>query len=165
MTEKQQDFEQLFVNGTRDLQNGQPRKAVPLLERAHELRPDDVDAALNLGGALILTKKFRKAVSILEPLSTEHPENAMIWINLGAAYLGNPVLARDDEQRRAISAFERALDINPVAHSVAYNIGLIYRDRREFDEAIYWFNQAVQHNPQDDDARRMLKKLQDFAAG
>lgn len=83
----------------------------------------------------------------------------MVWINLGAAYLGNPVLAGDREQRLAISAFEKALEIDPAAPSVAYNIGLIYRDRKDNDLASYWFNEAVKQNPMDKDARRILKRI------
>jgi tetratricopeptide (TPR) repeat protein len=83
----------------------------------------------------------------------------MIWTNLGAAYLGNPVLATDAQQQQAIAAFEQALALNPAAPSVAYNIGLIYRDRQENEQAIHWFRRAVQTNPRDKDARRILKRL------
>ncbi len=82
-----------------------------------------------------------------------------MWINLGAAYLGNPILARDEEQQQAIAAFERALEIDPIAPSVAYNIGLVYRDRKDVEQARYWFQQAIQHNPNDQDARRILERL------
>ncbi|NIP52669.1 MAG: tetratricopeptide repeat protein, partial [Aliifodinibius sp.] len=94
-----------------------------------------------------MNKKFRKAVPILETLSEYEPDNAMVWTNLGAAYLGNPVLAMDKQQLKAIAAFEQALEIDPIAPNVAYNIGLIYRDRQEHEEAIYWFRQAIKANP------------------
>ncbi len=155
----EQDFADFYRQGTELLLQGKATDAVPFLERAHNMRPQDVDAGINLSGAYILTKKFKRARSILEPLSEQVPDNAMIWTNLGAATLGNPVLANDEEQRRAISAFERALAIDPVATSVAYNIGLIYRDRREDDKAIEWFQKAVKHDPHDQDARSLLRKL------
>jgi tetratricopeptide (TPR) repeat protein len=96
----------------------------------------------------------------LEDLSDQDPDNAMVWTNLGAAYLGNPVLAHDEQQVRAIAAFEQALRINPIAPNVAYNIGLIYRDRKETDYAVYWFRQAIRANPADRDARSLLAKLE-----
>jgi len=71
----------------------------------------------------------------------------MVWTNLGAAYLGNPILAKDEDQQRAIAAFKQALKLNPTAPNVAYNLGLIHRDRQEKDEALYWFRQAVKTNP------------------
>jgi tetratricopeptide (TPR) repeat protein len=155
-----EEFDPLFRMGTLMLHKGKAADAVPYLEKAHSIRPDDIDAGINLAGAYILTKKFRKAVSVLEPLSEQYPDHPMIWTNLGAAYLGNPVLANDKEQIKAIAAFEKALDNDPVAPSVAYNIGLIYRDRQENEKAIEWFEKALQHNSRDEHAASLLVKLQ-----
>lgn len=159
------DFEQLFRHGTRLLHQGKTVEAQPFLEEAHKQQPEHMDAALNLSGVYILTKKFRKAVAILEPLSGQYPEEATIWTNLGAAYLGNPVLARDEEQLQAIAAFEKALAANPIAPNVAYNIGLVYRDRRETDKAITWFKKAIQANPNDQDARNLLRAMEKIKIG
>ena len=82
------------------------------------------------------------------------------WTNLAAAYLGNPVLATLEQQDLAITAFERALECDPATPNVAYNIGLIYRDRDDRDRAIYWFTRALQADPLDRDARRILERLQ-----
>ena len=112
-----------------------------------------------MSGAFILTKKFKQAAKLLEGLRDKDPENAMIWTNLGAAYLGNPVLADDKMQLEAIAAFEQALALDPIAPNVAYNIGLIYRDRHEKETAIAWFERAIQANPKDKDARMLIKKL------
>ncbi|MEM7334780.1 MAG: tetratricopeptide repeat protein [Chloroflexota bacterium] len=148
-----------FRRGTELLRRGEASRAMVLLERAHKIDPAHVDAAINLSGAYILQKKFKQAVAILEPLKEQDEENAMVWVNLGAAYLGNPILAKDDNQLNAIDAFKKALDINPVAPNVAYNIGLIYRDRKETDLAIEWFNKAIKANPLDKDARNLIEKL------
>jgi superkiller protein 3 len=123
--------------------------------------PDDVPTAINLGGAYIMQKQFARAIPILEKALEQEPENEKIWTNLGAAYLGNPILARDKEQRKAIRAFERAIEINPIAPSVHYNLGLIHRDRGEIELAILRFRQAIQANPNDQDARRALGRMED----
>ncbi len=153
-------FTALFRQGTELLHRGKVNDALPLLQEAHAIKPEHFDNALNLSGAYILTKKFKKAAALLENLRQLAPENVMVWTNLGAAYLGNPVLARDEEQLQAIAAFEKALAIDPAAPNVAYNIGLIYRDRRESDRAIAWFKRALQTNPNDRDAQTMINKLQ-----
>ncbi|MCA9942666.1 MAG: tetratricopeptide repeat protein [Anaerolineales bacterium] len=155
-------FDALFRRGSELLHRGKVNDAVTVLQKAHELQPEHFDAALNLSGAYILTKKFKQAAALLDKLREQAPNNAMVWTNLGAAYLGNPVLAREEEQLQAIAAFEQALAINPVAPNVAYNIGLIYRDRRENDMAIAWFKRALQANPNDKDARDLIKKLNDM---
>ncbi len=145
--------------GTQALHRGELAKAVRFLEQAHQLDQNQPDAALNLGGAYILTKKFKQAVAILEPLSEQEPENPMVWTNLGAAYLGNPVLAKDYEHQRAIAAFGRALELNPIAPNVAYNLGLIHLERNEPEQARQWFERAIQANPHDRDAQRYLAQL------
>lgn len=152
-------FEALFRKGSDLLHQGKDREAVPFLEQAHHLKPEHFDASLNLSGAYILTRKFKKAVALLEKLRDQAPENVMVWTNLGAAYLGNPVLAHSDEQIQAIAAFEQALILDPDAPNVAYNIGLIYRDRQENAVALSWFKRALQANPNDRDAQNLISKL------
>lgn len=154
-----EEFENEFHLGTRLLHQGKAKEALPYLEAAYKMKPDDVDTAINLSGALILVRKFKKARQILEPYAESHSDHTMVWINLGAAYLGNPVLARDREQMQAIEAFEKALEIDPVAPSVAYNIGLIYEDRDQIEVAIGWFKKAIQANPGDVHARRKVTRL------
>jgi tetratricopeptide (TPR) repeat protein len=157
----------LLSKGTEALHQGDVAKATRLLERAYRLDRENIDAALNLGGAYILSKRFVEAVQVLEPLSRRDPDNPMVWTNLGAAYLGNPILAKDNDQQQAIAAFKKAIELNPAAPNVAYNLGLIYRDRQEIDQALHWFRRALQVNPNDRDARRFVDQLsqqQDEAA-
>ena len=145
--------------GTQALHAGEIDKAVRFLERAYRLDQEHSDVALNLGGAYILAKKFALAVTVLEPLSIQQPHNPMVWTNLGAAYLGNPILAKAEDQLRAISAFKQAWLGAPVAPNVAYNLGLVYLDRRERDKALNWFDRAVRANPIVRDAKRFVTNL------
>lgn len=156
---EQARFEAFFQRGTELLLNHQPSEALELLFQAHTLNPNHPDAALNLSGAYILSNKFSKAVPILENLRDLDPHNPRIWQNLGAAYLGNPILATDERQLKAIWAFKRAIELDPQTAHVAYNLGLIYRDRQEMDEAAHWFQRAWQINPHDQDAYRLWQQL------
>ena len=156
----ERQFREQMTVGTRLLQHRKPKEALPLLKRAHEIRPDDVDAALNLGSAYIMLGIHRQAVPVLEGAVKRDPDNPRLWINLGAAYLGNPVLADDEQQLKAIAAFQRALQIDPFAPSAAYNIGLIHVDRGERDKAIAAFRLAARSDPGDLDAKRLLRKLE-----
>jgi tetratricopeptide (TPR) repeat protein len=152
-------FFEWLRQGTEALHRGELDKAIRFLERASRLNPANPDAALNLAGAYILSKKFAQAVAVLEPLSEQEPHNPMVWTNLGAAYLGNPILAKDEDHQRAITAFERALELDPGAPNVAYNLGLVHLDRQENERALYWFRRAVQANPADRDAHRFIDRL------
>lgn len=158
--EETKRFNHFLRRGSAYLQDGKPEEATRLLEKAYKMDPDNFDVALNLSGAYILTKQFKLAVPILESLSEGNPQNVMVWTNLGAAYLGNPVLARDAQQQLAISAFAKAYELNPATPNVAYNLGLVYRDRKEMNTAVSWFKRAVQANPNDQDARRLIERLE-----
>ena len=153
-------FEALLRRGTELLAQGQVEPAVRSLDLAHQLQPDNPDAAHNLSSAYILRGRFKKAIPLLEKLVADYPDNAHYHLNLGAAYLGNPVLATSEQQLQAIASFERALALNPALPNAAYNIGLIYRDREEKAQARHWFNRALQTNPNDQHARNILTRLQ-----
>ena len=154
-----QEFQSLLSRGARLLEQGKGQEAIPILERAVRLQTDSVPALINLGGAYIVTGKHKKAIPLLEQARDSEPDNAMIWINLGAAYLGNPVLASPQQQEMAIIAFEKALELDPIAPSVHYNLGLIHVDRGDRSSAEQSFRQALKANPFDRDARSWLDRL------
>jgi tetratricopeptide (TPR) repeat protein len=149
----------LLNRGARLLEEGRAEEAIPYLERANELNAEDAAVLINLGGAYVMAGRHREAVPFLEKARDIEPDNAMIWINLGAAYLGNPVIATEEQQMRAIEAFQSALELNPGAPNVHYNLGLVFIDRDEAELAIAAFRQALQTNPFDNDARRWLQRL------
>lgn len=151
---------QLINQGARLLEAGRPRESLEFLEEAYELAPDEPAACINLGGAYILLGRHREAVPLLESAANLEPENPMVWVNLAAAYLGNPVLAGEGQQRRAIAALRRSVELNPATPSAYYNLGLIHRDRQEWNEALEAFTWAVKVNPADRDARMWRQKME-----
>ncbi len=161
MTRKSKERARRLLNrGASLLEQGKANEAIPHLERANQLDRSSVPAQINLGGAYVLAGRHEKAVPLLEAARDAEPENVMIWINLGAAYLGNPVLATSEQQMQAIHAFEVALELNPAAPNVNYNLGLIFVDREEHSLALAAFRRAIQINPLDRDARAWLQKLE-----
>ena len=57
MERNEASFDELFRDGTRLLHQGCPEQALPLLKQANEADPTHVDAAINLGGAYVLTQE------------------------------------------------------------------------------------------------------------
>jgi len=158
--QRQLSFAQAMAKGAKLLQTGRAQQALPLLHHAYGLEPDDVEAAINLGGAYVMLNRPQQAIPVLEEAVEQAPENSKVWINLAAAYLGNPILANAEKQERAIKAFEKALELDPAAPSVDYNLGLIYRDQGNRTAATAHLKRAAAINPLDLDARRLLEKLQ-----
>ena len=148
----------LLSEGAKLLQSQRPAEALPPLERAHELLPDDPDIAITLGGAMVMNNKWNKAVTFLEEAVADHPDNARLWLNLAAAYLGRLEFSSRKRQDQAIAAYERAIELDPVAPSAQYNIGLIYAEQKDWEQAAHWFQAAIRANPADQDSAYWLKK-------
>lgn len=147
------------------LERGRPEKALPLLRQALERLPDDSSVLLNLGGAYVLLGRYAEAVAVLERASRLAPGESMVWCNLGAALLGLPGERTDEDRRRAIEAFRHALDLDPKAPNVAYNLGLIHRELGDWAEAARCFALAIDANPDDGDARTLLGSMRALLAG
>jgi tetratricopeptide (TPR) repeat protein len=154
-----EEFHRALAEGAWLLRQNRPQEAMDRLLPLWEMAPTNPDVAINLGGAYILQGKWNKAVRVLSRAAELHPDNVMIWINLGAAHLGRLELSGPQQQDRAIRAYERALAIDPQAPNVHYHLGLIYKDRGDLERATAAFEQALAANPADADARYWIAWL------
>ena len=146
------------------LRANQPAEAMALLRPWQARFPTHPDLAINLGGAYILQRQWDRAVGVLEPAAQANLDNAMLWTNLAAAYLGALETAGPQQQRQAIAAYEQALAADPQAPNVHYHLGLIYAEQRAWDQARTYFEQAVAVRPQDRHAQHWLARIADILA-
>ncbi|MBX3001553.1 MAG: tetratricopeptide repeat protein [Caldilineaceae bacterium] len=157
-------FRQALNESARLLSANRPGEAVRILETLLKDHPHNPDIAINLGGALILQRKWNRAVTVLESAVKQHPDNVMLWSNLGAAYLGRLETAGPKQQERAISAYERAVQLDPNAPNVHYHLGLIHKERGSLERAYAHFQRASEVNPADRDARYWIDRLGEMLA-
>jgi Flp pilus assembly protein TadD len=153
----------LVGEGARLLAAKRPAEAIVKLAEAWDLDAQNVAVAINLGGAYILQGKHERAIPVLETASLLEPDNAMVWSNLAAAYLGKLPLATPERLQRAIDAYERALALDARAPHVHYNLGLTYLERGEPLRASSCFHGALETDPSDRDARYWLDKIESGA--
>jgi tetratricopeptide (TPR) repeat protein len=112
-----------------------------------------------LSGAYVLQRKWDKAVKLLKKGTKSNPNNAMLWMNMGAAELGRLETAGPKQQEKAIQAYQRALHVNAETPNAHYSLGLIYKERGELLRATAFFQRALEVDPTDRDARYWLDKL------
>ena len=155
-----EEFQRALSEGAWLLRQNRPQEAADRLLPLYEIAPHNPDVAINLGGAYILQGKWNKAERVLSRAAQLHPDNVLIWINLGAAHLGRLELSGPQQQERAIRAYERALELDPSAPNVHYHLGLIYKDRGDLERAVMAFAQALSVDPADADAQYWLKQLE-----
>jgi Flp pilus assembly protein TadD len=152
-------IQRLLSEAAQLLSQHRPAEAIPPLMKVLELDPDNRVAAINLGGAYILQGKHKQAVPVLERAAQLEPDNAMVWMNLAAAYLGKLPFATREMQDRSIEAFKHALALDPRAPHVNYNLGLIYLERNDIEQAALHFYAALETDPNDRDAETWLDRI------
>ena len=153
------EFNRALNESARLLQQNRPDEAENKLLPLYDEDPEHADVLINLSGAYILQRKWDKAVKLLNKGAKAHPNNAMLWMNLGAAQLGRLETAGPQQQERAIAAFQRALQANPETPNAHYQLGLIYKERGEMVRAAAFFQRALEVDPSDRDARYWLDRL------
>ncbi|MDQ3249623.1 MAG: tetratricopeptide repeat protein [Chloroflexota bacterium] len=157
--ENSAEFSQRLNESARLLAQNRPGEALETLRPLYLQAPTHPDVAINLGGAYILQRKWDRAVAVLSKAAAAHPDNAMLWTNLGAAHLGRLELAGPQQQEQAIDAYVRALQADPAAPNVHYHLGLIYKERAELGRARDFFQAALDVNPTDKDAHYWLDQV------
>lgn len=153
------DYRRILNESARLLRANRPGEAIAVLEPLQADMPDDPDIAINMGGALILQRKWAKAVEILKKAVVASPGNVLLWTNLAAAYLGRLETSGPKHQARAIAAYEKALWIDPSTPNVHYHLGLIYKQQGNLSRSSAMFQRALEINPNDRDARYWMEKL------
>ena len=156
------DYRTILNESARLLRANRPGEAIAVLEPLRADLPNDPDIAINLGGALILQRKWSKAVKILKKAVSVSPENVLLWTNLAAAYLGRLETSGPKHQASAIAAYEKALWIDPSTPNVHYHLGLIYKQQGNLSRSSAMFQRALEINPNDRDARYWMEKLSDL---
>jgi Flp pilus assembly protein TadD len=157
----EEQFRRQMRQASHLLSSGNAKDAIPLLERCYALHPDDVNVLMNLGGAYILAGKHKNAVPLLEKAAERAPDNPNVWTNLAAAYLGKLITSTRGRQDAALTAYRRVIEIDAAYPNVHYNMGLIYVDRRDWQAAHDAFSHAIEADPDDQDARLMLRRVKE----
>jgi tetratricopeptide (TPR) repeat protein len=98
---------------------GDPARALPLLERARALAPNDPRLDEATGTALLRQERPAEARPWLERALAKNDDLATAWNTLGVA------LYQLRDPRGAISAWQKAIATEPALWDALYNLGLV----------------------------------------
>ncbi len=101
-------------------EQGQRKAAIDELRRVVELRPDIVEARVNLAVYMLEAGNAPEAVPLLEGALAYDPSHVLVHLNLGDAYR---LQARPDEALKQLTWVTQA---DPTLAQAHYNIGLVY---------------------------------------
>ncbi len=119
----------------------QDKDALPALERAAHLLPDDPEVHSNLGAALRRAGRLAEAEASCRRALEINPVIAETWNNLGNA------LQDSGQLEEAVAAFRRALDLKPGFVKPLSNMGNALRDLGKLDEAVASYRRALDLDP------------------
>jgi tetratricopeptide (TPR) repeat protein len=76
----------LMLLSASHLRTGNPAKAVPLLEKALSLAPEEREGRAMLADALLMLDRYEAAIPHLHKLASADPGNPRAWFGLGRSY-------------------------------------------------------------------------------
>jgi eukaryotic-like serine/threonine-protein kinase len=117
-----------------------PARAGELYRKAIELAPDDWIPLGRYGLLQYRAARYQEAAKIWEQAIRAAPDNVVMLKNLGAAYQ----MLNDEE--KAASALQRALDIEPSA-GIWTNLGTVRFFQGRYAESVPAFEKATQMEP------------------
>jgi tetratricopeptide (TPR) repeat protein len=172
---------------------GDSQKALPYLERAQELDPQNPAVAAELGGAYASQQDLQQAEVWFTEAVRLAPQSAEFWLLLARFYtdyeyhvaeLGLPAarmaagldpssaLAADalgyalfltGDIANAEKTLDRALSLDPSLASVYYHFGLLYASQGKNTEAEAFLNHALSLDPQGPYGNLALRALSQIA--
>jgi len=132
---------------------GDSQGAIAEYRRAIELRPDFVDARFNLGLVLEAMDDFEGAMAEYRIVVATKPE----W-NEGHKRLAR-MLQEKGALAEAVLHYERAAQLAPGDVSLCNTLGAVLGTLRRNEEAVVWFQRALDLDPNYDKARANLAQI------
>lgn len=122
-------------------QGGDLIKAKQHYRAAIKSTPGHAPSLVNLGNILRSERKYPEAIKLLERAANEAQEVPLVHNNFGIA------LHHSGRTEDAISAFQKALELDPRFVEASCNLGAVFADLDRFEEAIECFERALEYSP------------------
>lgn len=132
------------------LRGKDPARALDHMRRAVELKPDFMEARLNLGAALLDGGKDEEARAAFEAALAIDPRSAPAHFRLGS------ILLDHGRPREAAAHFEEALRLDPKLASARNSLGVARLREGRPDQAIPLFRDALRESPENADTESNL---------
>ena len=133
--------EALYLLGVIAGQTRQPALAVELLEKAIAIKPEFVQAHINLAVALLTLQQAPQALAVCEKALVLQPDDADALLNRGLAL---QMLKRPEQ---ALRSYDQALALMPDSVNACINRGSVLEDLKRWEEALSSYSRAIAIDP------------------
>jgi predicted O-linked N-acetylglucosamine transferase (SPINDLY family) len=166
LAEQPNAFDALHLLGLLSLDNGDPGRALALLDRAVVARPDHPQAHSNRGNALFLLDRLQEAVASYDKALALAPRFLDAHYNRGNA------LYTMGCREEAVASFDRVIALKPDHVEAQSNRSVVLFELGRFDEAVAGYDRAIAIRPGEAtlhanraNALRELRRLDQAIAG
>jgi Tfp pilus assembly protein PilF len=114
----------------------QSRLAVSTMERAAAIAPSDIPTLLKLSETYLITKQYNPTLSTLDKVLKQDPQNSDAYFLLGM------VFKEQDDEARAINAFQKSVDLNSDNKDAFIELGKLFTNKGN-PLALKYFDNAL----------------------
>ena len=158
LLEAQREAARLTVNVQQVIDRGDNAKALQMMERAHDLDPNNDEVVYRLGGLYLDEEKYDLARDCAETVTKRAPSEWRYWYLLGLAQMA------EAQWEQAQVSFEQVVQIDP-GRAEAYNeLGNLAMKQGQPAKAVKAYQRALKANPQKADYKENLAAAQKAAA-
>ncbi len=146
----------LKIKGIVDLQNGDPRQALPAFERAVNLDRSDPEALVWLGTAQQALFQYAEARNTFEKGIARFPAYARLYEAYGKLLLDPGSDPGENTDSRAAALLRKALALDASLPQTHYELGKLLIDGGKTPEAVHHLEASVKLDPRDPAAHLAL---------
>jgi len=116
------------------------------------LNPHQPMVWTNLGTLYRESKHYEKAIHLLRRALGQTGDNAVIWNKLGVAYA-------ESGEEEAVSAFRKAIALDPTYADAYFNLGSYYWKKGELTKTASLWEEGLRRNPNHPGLKKWLPRL------
>lgn len=143
-------WRELYNSGHSAMEHGNYRQAIELFKSVIEIKPDLLEANVNLGFCYRAIADKQNQIYYFEKAQNLSPDSADINYNLGLAYFDSKMY------EKAIERFNKVVELNATYKEAYFNIGTSYFNLGKYNDAVKAFEKSVEISPEWLEARLNL---------
>ncbi len=116
-------------------------KVLELYDEAHKHVPNIENMDFNIALIYVKMRRFEQAMPKIDMLLEKDPTNEELILAKGKIYM------MQGEEAKALEFFQKQADANPDSLNVRNNIATIYRQRKDWDNALKYIRQIFMLDP------------------
>jgi tetratricopeptide (TPR) repeat protein len=123
------------------MESGKPAAAIPLLEEANKLNPDEWSYDYEIGYAKYMQQDYKAVIDMLKKLTKRKDINSRVYQLLGNAY------DMSGKADKANDTYEKGLKVFPDAGNLYLERGVMEMGAKDYNKALGYFERGIQVNP------------------